>query len=809
MTHHDLAAATEADVVSPSSTARRSAQNVKRALAAVVVLYLLLGAVYSVVTPLFEAPDESFHFFFVQYLREQRSLPVQGQPGDALYEQEGSQPPLYYLAGALLMPWIDARPLVSSCFAQDEHPSTSLRSAQGACTVLRQNPQANTGVPGDPGNKNHFIHTDRESFPYNGAVLAAHVLRLWSLLLGLVVVLATYATARVLLPDRPAIAVLAAAIVAFTPQFIFISSAINNDNAINALAALALYLLARMLRGDRSWRTIILLVLIVGLATLAKLGGLILLGFTVFSIGYLGLTRRSLDWRWAAHRRWAAKAIGLVLGGAVLIGGWWYARNLSLYGDATGLSAMYQIVGQRALTIAQLINELPGLWYSVWGIFGWFNIALPDWLYAFYTAFVLLAVLGGIKAGWRWLKTLRSPSAGNALGDEGGPQQQGYAHSQVSRVGLSPEAEGLIGLGLYALLVLIGVLRWTAGTHGSQGRLIFPAAAALAILLASGWRALIPSGRVWAGVMSMWFVIAALIPFTVITPPYARPREIALTDIPADVQRLNVDFNGTLRLIGGRVETPIAQPGDLISVVLYWQALRQPDRDYMVFVHPLGRGLELVGNEDAYHGQGTFPADLWRGDEIIADRFTLRVKADVKAPALVQVEAGLRDRTTKQPVQVTDVTGAPQPGLLVVDDFVLRAPPPSTPEAAARYRLGNHIELTGYDAPRITVGEVVYRLYWRALQAPPEDYTVFALALDGQGKPIGQQDGPPFDGAYPTSRWLPGETIAEDRVIKFDGAAPATVVVGLYRLSDGVRLPVWDAGGNRLPQDQISLPVRD
>ena len=730
----------------------------------IVAMYLLLGVVYSVVTPLFEAPDESFHFFFVQHLREEGSLPVQGQPGEALYEQEGSQPPLYYLAGALLTAWIDTR------------PSTTVPSAQDARSLLRQNPQANIGVPGDPGNKNRFIHTAQEDFPYRGTVLAAHVLRLGSLLLGLVVVLATYATARVLLPDRPIIAPLAAATIAFTPQFIFISSAINNDNAINALSAVTLYLLARLLRGDRSWRTISLLALTVGLATLAKMGGLILLGFAVGSIGYLGFTRRSDSWRWAA------KAIGLVVAGAVVIGGWWYARNLALYGDPTGLSAMYQIVGQRALSLGELIKELPGLWYSVWGIFGWFNIALSDGLYVFYSVLVLLAMLGGIKAGWQWLR--RSPHT------------------------LSLEAEGLIGLGLYALLVFIGVLRWTASTHGSQGRLIFPAAAALTILLASGWRALMPSARVLAGMIGVCGVIAAVIPFAVIAPEYARPREIALSDIPADVTRLNVDFNDTLRLIGGKVETPIAQPGDLISVVLYWQALRKPDREYMVFVHSLGRGLELVGNEDAYHGQGTFPTDLWNGDEIIADRFTLRLNDAAKAPALVQVEAGLRDRTTKQPVQVTDATGAPATGLLVVDDFVLRASSTPVPEISVRYRLGDEIEFAGYDAPQVTAaGELAYRLYWRARQASPEDYTVFAVALDGQGQPIGQQDGPPFDGTYPTSRWLPGETIVEDRFIPLHGGTPVTVLVGLYRLSDGVRLPVLDAAGARLPQDQISLPV--
>ncbi len=723
-------------------------------LAVIVGAFVAIGTVYSVATPIFEAPDESFHFFVIQYWRETGQLPVQ-QPGvRTLYSQEGSQPPLYYLAGALITSWIDTR---------------------DAPSFVRENPQANVGVPGDPGNKNHFIHTERESFPWQGTPLAVHVLRFFSLLLGVVVVGCTYATVRLVFPDRTAVVWLATAIVAFTPQFIFIASAVNNDNAINALCAAALYVLARMWRGDRSRRASIALGVTVALATLAKLGGLVLLGYALAVIVYLTWTRRTDTrpvWRWTLFTM-ASIAIA-----SASIGGWWYLRNAQLYGDPTGLSGMYAVVGQRALTLRALIAELPGLWYSFWGVFGWFNIALPDGLFLVYGLLIAAALVGGAVAIARGRRTWRRSSS----------------------------AEASIGLALYVLLVLIGVLRWTATTPGSQGRLLFPALPALAILLAAGLSAWMRPR--WSAVLSIGLASAAVvIPFVIIAPEYAKPKRITLNDVPTDVQRIKVDFNETIRLIGGKIEIPAARPGELVPIVLYWQALRQPDREYMVFVHLLGRDLELVGSEDAYHGQGTFPTDLWRGDEIIADRFTLRLKNEVRTPTLVRAEIGLRDRTTKEPVTITNEDGSPHDGLTVVDMFRLPSPPPPPPVVPMHYRFGDVAELTGHDIAVVEEKRlIVYRLYWHVLKTAPVDYTVFAHLMDASGKMIASGDSQPFNGDYPTTRWQAGEQFVEERTLPLPQASGNyRISIGLYHLPNGERLPVTDVDSQPVENNEVLL----
>ncbi len=129
-----------------------------RGIVLVLVLFVLLGMVYSVTTPLFEAPDEQWHFAFVQYVATQHELPVQtaGTPTH-LARQEGSQPPLYYLLAAAATFWVDT----------SDYPG-----------IVWENPHYGYNVPGVVNdNKNLFIHTSLESFPYHGAaspLLAVH-----------------------------------------------------------------------------------------------------------------------------------------------------------------------------------------------------------------------------------------------------------------------------------------------------------------------------------------------------------------------------------------------------------------------------------------------------------------------------------------------------------------------------------------------------------------------------------------------------------------------------------------------------------
>jgi hypothetical protein len=111
------------------------------------------------------------------------------------------------------------------------------------------------------------------------------------------------------------------------------------------------------------------------------------------------------------------------------IAGWWYARNLQLYGELFGLDTMVAIAGPRSLSVLDLAPEFDGFRYSYWALFGAVNIVTFPLAYAIFDLFTLLSILG--CAIW---------FVRNRRGD---------------RVALM-----LIFAG-YVLLVLVGMIRWT------------------------------------------------------------------------------------------------------------------------------------------------------------------------------------------------------------------------------------------------------------------------------------------------------------------------------------------------------------
>lgn len=126
-----------------------------------------------------------------------------------------------------------------------------------------------------------------------------------------------------------------------------------------------------------------------------------------------------------------------------------------------------------------------------------------------------------------------------------------------------------------------------------------------------------------------------------------------------------------------------------------------------------------------------------------------------------------------------------------------RRPLGMEPAVQVEVALGEGIVLQGYSA----VGHPVWRpgsvfpltLYWLATQSVSVDYTVFVHLRDPQGNTVVQRDSWPLDGAYPTSRWRPDETIIDPQPMMLPDNLPPgdyTLSVGMYRLETLERLPV-------------------
>jgi len=750
-------------------------------LAILAAVFLVLGVIYSVITPIFETPDEPQHFFYAQRLATARELPIQDASNPGPWLQEGSQPPLYYALVALLIAPLDTR---------------------DAASLLWLNPHANLGDPLYPANKNRIVHTEREAWPYCGTTLAVHLARWLSVLLGAGSICLTYLIVSRLLPGRPALALATAGLMACTPQFIFISAAVSNDNLITFLAALSIWLLLRVVQTPSPGigRDDMLLGLVLGLAALTKLSGLtlwLLSGVTLL------ITQIRLFGYWsprAQDSRATVIRLAVIFGTALLVAGWWYLRNWQLYGDPTGLNRMLDIVGRRATPLGwrEILSQFQGLRISYWALFGWFNLLLPDWVYKTLDGFALLAALG-LGLGW------------------------------VS--GALPRSRALLLPAGWSGLLLLSLVRWTQITPGTQGRLLFPAAWAINLFLMLGWAqwaALVPRAtqrlrkpsdlvppsnwrRAWSAIPVVALAIAAIVsPFAVIRPAYLRPSVWPIEDAPA-LPRLGPWLHGEhAAIIGGRLEPEAARPGDTVWVAIHWQVLQPFDRDYTVFVHLLDHLGQSLAEANSWPGLGAYPTRLWQPATTIADRYPVVIPHDVVAPALLRAEVGFFAPETGEGLPSRSADGRPASSIVGSLRLLPRQPAQSQPAFRTPARLGDRIRLLGYDltpAGPIAPGKrLTLTLYWQADDRAIEDYTVM-LHLLGPGDAIAAQgDGPPRAGAWPTSAWEPGQPVTDHRTLVIPPNAAAgryEVWVGLYGLS------ATGSAGDRLPIAEASGRVRD
>jgi len=259
-------------------------------------------------------------------------------------------------------------------------------------------------------------------------------------------------------------------------------------------------------------------------------------------------------------------------------------------------------------------------------------------------------------------------------------------------------------------------------------------------------------------------------------------------------KRLDASVEG-LTLLGTRLDTTGARPGERLYLTLFWRAEEPPLPDYDVTL--------ALGDATLYTGapvHDTYPFSEWVAGEIVADRYNPRLPREAPpGERPLELRAG----------DLSLVLGSVS---VQAVERAFQVPPISRPLTAA---LGDRVELLGYDlsAPAASTCEgkasvapgepLTLTLYWRALVEMDESYTVFVHLLAPDGSMTGQRDSSPVGGSYPTDLWLADEVVADAYEIKVpDDAAPGAhrLEVGMYVAETGARLSV--AGS---PDDAVLL----
>jgi hypothetical protein len=511
----------------------------RRVLGAILVIFTCVALTFNALVPLGEAPDEVSHFAVVRFLAHARRLPT---PADGV-GGEIFQPPLYYLLAAPLTAWAPPAPLpvVANADFEGDHPWRGRR-------VLIQTPAAR--------------------WPWHGEALAWHLARLPSTFYGLLTIVASYGLAHQVFPTKRWWAVGVAAFVAFLPQFTFLSGVLNNDTLATALGAMLLWLLARLVAmadtefavGGR-WSAVLaiaangwaLVGLLGGLGVWTKSSSWLFVGTTIATALLAGG-----GWGRVWGRLWRAGAVWAVVGGP------WLALNLWRWGDPFGLALLRQVTDARSEPLS-----LAG-----WGRLGWETVR------SFWVAFGGAAHLhfpGPLNVGLALLAL---------LGLVGAVRLWRAAPPGPTRLVLAL-------CWLHLGLVLLGLVQWANTVLGTgQGRLLFGALPAIALLLVSGWLSLLEEQpraerrgafAVLAGGLALMLAAGLL----VWRPAYAGPPPPL-----APSEAVGWQFEGGLRLEGFAFPWTVDShlpPGSETELYTEWRAAsRTPD---------LRLRLQLIGRD--------------------------------------------------------------------------------------------------------------------------------------------------------------------------------------------------------------------
>lgn len=386
----------------------------------ILIVYFIVGSLYGAATPVWQAPDEPAHHNYVRSLATGEGFPRM-EPGDydqaylsdltsrgfppelsiAPLEYEDHQPPLYYLLAAPVY-WAS-----------------------------------------------------------KGSVLA---LRVFSVLLGCGAVAMVMTIIYEFWPSQPWIAWFGGGLVAFNPQFVAITAAINNDVLVFALLWLWLWLAMRYLRGMVSpW----VLGAVAGAVLLTKSTGYGVVPLTLL-IAYLRYRRAGMP------RSWLLRQLVALFVPVLGLGGLWWIRNLIVYGwpDVMGLQQHAAVVIGQPRTLDWIADQgfLPFLrgaawtvFRSFWGQFGWMGVVVDQRIYQGLAIFSVLTVYGAL---WRLKEALQR--------------------------GLEPrQRDALILLGTAAVITLVMFLGYNVTFVQHQGRYLFPALPLLALGAALGWQRLL------------------------------------------------------------------------------------------------------------------------------------------------------------------------------------------------------------------------------------------------------------------------------------------------------------------------------
>jgi 4-amino-4-deoxy-L-arabinose transferase-like glycosyltransferase len=284
----------------------------------------------------------------------------------------------------------------------------------------------------------------------------------------------------------------------------------------------------------------------------------------------------------------------------------------------------------------------------------------------------------------------------------------------------------------------------------------------------------------------------------------AETLDLFLAQLPT--RKAAIAWADNLRLVGYELTPPVIKPGESGMLVLAWDILGYTNLSEKMFIQWLDSRGRPVGQQEIEPISRKMYR--WRDDGLILEQHPFNFKADL-SPGLYFARLGFFNPQTGQRLLASSTDGQPVGDEFIVGPLYLsdtgQLPGPQQP---IRARLGDHFELLGYTLSAGPDTATQVELFWQSLSPTDRNFTVFVQLLDPNNRIIAQADAQPLANIYPTSRWQPGDITSEQFTLPVAPSAlanGATLVTGMYDLTTGARLPVYDQQGQLLHDGLVQL----
>jgi len=365
----------------------------------VIVLFIILCVSYILIIPVFEAPDENWHFMYAFYISKynriasvyKESIPVKQYIKE--HTNEDQDPTIFMDEKYMFYKTIGGTYRIHNSLW---HPPLYYLIASQIIKPFRVDSidmEYNYEYPNNPNNPGIFQNNKilKDSNPTYSLVL---ILRLFGVICGAIVLLFIYKIINLLSNgkfENRSVFLLSG--IAFLPQFIFLCSYVNNDIFSALLGLISIYFIILLFKKDKSYLGFVSILFAI-LASASKYTMLLMIPLTIIAF---------FIWLIIKKKVWAVLSILLVI--FLTFCAFYYIINfqkIAYSKSIIGVSLSSRInISNIAGIIKEIVNKRPLIntaslshtFKSSVAVFGWGDGFAGKFIYNFFFAYIVSGVL--------------------------------------------------------------------------------------------------------------------------------------------------------------------------------------------------------------------------------------------------------------------------------------------------------------------------------------------------------------------------------------------------------------------------------